>query len=206
MYVLLFYIDHTSLFSSYEKEVYENLISVVGSEMDIRIRQNLFLIKDNIINSANTKVTTVSSGSLAEGLDLPGSDIDIMFVLSGARVIQNVQHMNRSARYTTLLMDDDMEFPGFSRLKLIAEGDHECIYTSLECFVETINGIYLSNILFIRKFIDHYYINKQSVHGPCLSDKDETTDLAFCFRLHSWPRRAEKWLYRHRPCQWPPDK
>jgi hypothetical protein len=31
MYVFLFYIDHTSLFSPYEKEVYDNLISVVGS-------------------------------------------------------------------------------------------------------------------------------------------------------------------------------
>jgi hypothetical protein len=90
MYVFLFYIDHTSLFSPYEKEVYDNLLSVVGSEMDIRIRQNLFLIKDNIANSTNAGATMVSSGSLAEGLDLPGSDLDIMFVLSGARVIQNV--------------------------------------------------------------------------------------------------------------------
>ena len=205
MYVFLFYIDHTSLFSPYEKEIYDNLISVVGSEMDIRIRQNMFLIKDNISNFKNTKVTMVSSGSLAEGLDLPGSDIDVMFVLSGARVIQNVQHMNRSARYTTLLMDDGMEFPGFSRLKLIDKGDHEYKYTSLECFVETINGMYLSNILFIRQFLGGRNIFKQSLHGPCLSDKDEALDMAFCFRMHSWPRQAEQWLYRHRPCQWPPD-
>jgi hypothetical protein len=205
MYVFLFYIDHTSLFSPYEKEVYDNLISVVGSEMDIRIRQNLFLIKDNISNFKNTKVTIVSSGSLAEGLDLPGSDIDIMCVFSGVKVIQNVQHMNRSARYTTLLMDDGKEFPGFSRLKLIAAGNHEYMCTPLECFVETINGMYLSNILFVRQFIDGSNNFKHSSHGPCLSDKDESMDLAFCFRLHSWPRQAEQWLYRHRPCQWPPD-
>jgi fructose-1-phosphate kinase PfkB-like protein len=54
------------------KEVYDNLISVVGSEMDIRIRQNVFLIKDKIYNKVNTTTTVVFSGSLAEGLDLPG--------------------------------------------------------------------------------------------------------------------------------------
>jgi hypothetical protein len=33
--------------------------------------------------------------------------------------------MNRSARHTTLLIEDDMEFPGFTTLKLIAEGESE---------------------------------------------------------------------------------
>jgi hypothetical protein len=27
----------------------------------------------------------------------------------------------------------------------------------------------------------------------------------FCFHLHSWPRQAEQWIYRHRPGQWPPE-
>ena len=38
---------------------------------------------------------------------------DVMYVLNDYQIIQNVQHMNRSARYITLLMEDDMEFPGF---------------------------------------------------------------------------------------------
>jgi sulfur relay (sulfurtransferase) DsrF/TusC family protein len=56
---LLFYIDHTSLFSPHGKEVYDNLISVVGSEMDIRIRQNVFLIFDKVFNRVNTDKTQV---------------------------------------------------------------------------------------------------------------------------------------------------
>jgi len=127
--MFLLYTDHTSLFSPREKEVYDRLIRVVGSEMDIRIRQNIFLISDKISNQEDTHVTTISSGSLAEGLDLPGSDMDVMFVSNKVQVIQNVQHMNRSARCTTLLTVNDMETPGFSRLKLIAKGDHEYIYT-----------------------------------------------------------------------------
>jgi hypothetical protein len=199
---LLFYIDHISLFSPHEKEVYDNLISVVGSEMDIRIRQNVFLIKDKIYNRVKTKTTIVSSGSLAEGLDLPGSDIDVMIVLNIANILQNVQHMNRSARYTTLLIEDEIEFPGFTTLKLVAEGD---AFITHAYFVETTNGMYFSNILFIRKLIEIGANDKQSTHGPCLSDREEAMDIAYCFHFHSWPRQAEQWIYRHRPGQWPPE-
>jgi hypothetical protein len=41
--------------------------------MEIRLRQTMFLIKDKIHNKANTKSTTLSTGSLA----LPGSDMDV---------------------------------------------------------------------------------------------------------------------------------
>jgi hypothetical protein len=173
--------------------------------MEIRIRQNMFLIKDKIRNKVCTNSSIVSSGSLAEGLDLPGSDMDVMFVLNGIQVIHNVQNMNRTARCTTLLVEDDMTFPGFSRLKLIAEGDHECIFTLPECFVEAINGIFLSIILFVRKVIEFFIYLKNTIHGPCVSNKGEALDIDFCFQLHSWPRQAEKWIYRHRPGQWPPD-
>jgi len=90
---------------------------------------------------------------------------------------------------------------------LVAEGDYEYRYTSRECFVEAINGIFLSNISFVRNIIENIlkkYV-KSSVHGPCLSDKDGALDMAFCFHLHSCPRQAEQWIYRHRPGQWPPD-
>ena len=199
---LLFYIDHTSLFSPHEKEVYDNLISVVGSEMDIRLRQNIFLIKDKIVNRVNTEITNVSSGSLAEGLDLPGSDIDIMYVFNNVNILQNEQHLNRSARHTTLLIEDEMEFPGFTTFKLIADGD-AC--TPPAYFVETTNGMYFSNISFIRKLIESIANLKQSAHGPCLSDKDGNVDTAYCFHFHCWPRQAEQWIYRHRPGQWPPE-
>jgi hypothetical protein len=40
------------------------LTDVVGSEKDIRIRQNMFLIKDKICNKVHTELTQVSSGLL----------------------------------------------------------------------------------------------------------------------------------------------
>jgi predicted nucleotidyltransferase len=71
----------------------------------------VLLIKDKISNKLSTNLTIVSSGSLAEGLDLPGSDHDVMVILNGVQVIQNIKHLNRSAQCTTLLAEDDMEFP-----------------------------------------------------------------------------------------------
>ena len=198
-------IDHTSLFSSHEKEVYDNLIKVVGSEVDIRIRQNILLIIDKISNKVNTHLTLVSSGSLAEGLDLPGSDVDIMCLLNYVTVIQDVQHINRSSIYITFLMEEEIEFPGFSRLKLIADGNRRCIFTSPECLVETTNGLFLANTSFISKLLELDPNVKNTVHGPCLSDKDECLDCAVCFHLYSWPRQAEHFSHRHRPGQWPPD-
>ena len=200
----LLYIDHTSLFSPHEKDVYDNLIRVVGSEMDTRIRQNMFLIMDKISDNANAVLTRLSSGSLAEGLALPGSDLDVMIVLNRIKVVHNVKQMNHSERCTTLLMEDDMEIPGFSSLKLIADSN-EYRFTPLECFVETRNGMLLSNMLFIRKYIEITMNLKTSVHGPCLSNTEETLDVAFCFHSYSWPRQAKQWIYRHRPGQWPPD-
>ena len=122
-----------------------------------------------------------------------------MVVLNNVEVIQNVQHMNRSQRYTTLLLEDAMEIPGFSRSNLIAEGNQQHTYTTPECFVESINGLFLSNISFIRTFIELAISYKQSAHGPCLSDEDETLDVGYCFHLYFWPRQAEQWIYRHRP-------
>jgi len=176
--VFLLYTDHTSLFSLHEKKVYDNLISLVGSEMEIRIRQNMLLIMNKISNKVDTDMTQISSGRLAEGLYLPGSDMDIMYVFNNVHILQNVQHMNRSARRTTLLIEDEMEFPRFTTLKLIAEGD---AFTSPEYFVETTNGMYFSNISFIRKLIEGSANYKQSAHGPCLSDKNEEMDLALAF-------------------------
>ena len=196
------YIDHTSLFSSHEKEIYDNLIRVVGSEMDIRIRQKMFPIMDRICNTAYREIIKISSGSLAEGLDLPGSDMDIMTVLNCVQFIQNVQHMKRSPRYPTLLLDDAMEIPGFSRLKVIEVGDDTYIFTTPECLVKTKNGIFLSNILFLRKFIEALD-QRFFPHGPCFTDKDGEVDDVCCFHLNSWPRQAEQWIYRHRPGKWP---
>jgi hypothetical protein len=59
---------------------------------------------DKIHNKVDTDITLVSSGSLAEGLDLPGSDQDVMIIINSVEVTQNVQHMNCSVRSISIVL------------------------------------------------------------------------------------------------------
>ena len=126
-------------------------------------------------NKVNTKNPQVSNGSLAEGLYLLVNDIDIMRVLNGVQVIQNVQQMSCSARCITLQMEDDVEFPGLYRLKLIADSDRKCIYTTAECFVEQhiacLFQIYSSSVNFL------------TVH---LTLRDQYTVLVYLTKMSPW--------------------
>ncbi|VDI24636.1 Hypothetical predicted protein [Mytilus galloprovincialis] len=113
------YPDKTS-----EVKMPKNLVKTVGTEIDIRNRQQLFNIQDSIANAqAQKPFTQISSGSLAEGIDLPGSDIDIMYVMKEIDVIQDVRNIKHPVQRTTFLMETHTDHPGFGRLRLIAGGD-----------------------------------------------------------------------------------
>lgn len=103
-----------------EKRLYENLVTIIGTEIDIRTRQRLFILLDIFYNALNTRGTRISSGSLAEGLDLPGSDIDIMYVRKEADVVQNISSIKHPIQRRTLVMDADVDYPGFARLRAVA--------------------------------------------------------------------------------------
>lgn len=55
--------------------LYEHLVNIAGTEKDKRKRQQLFITEDMIQNAILPEITQTLSGSLAEGLDLPGSDM-----------------------------------------------------------------------------------------------------------------------------------
>lgn len=78
-----------------KRYLYQNLVKTVGTEIDMRNRQQLFTILDMILNDSkiSSTVTQLSSGSLAEGLVLPGSHTDIMFILEDVDVKQDVSNI-----------------------------------------------------------------------------------------------------------------
>ncbi|CAC5408976.1 unnamed protein product [Mytilus coruscus] len=158
-----------------EKYLYEHLVTTVGTEIHIRNRQRLFIIIDMIKNTESTYSTHISSGSLAEGLELPGSDLDIMNVIDDVDVLQNERNIKYPIHCTTLIMETDIDHPGFTRLRLVAKDNGESILVL--CAGER---YYLS----VSSFIDNYkkmYTNMPVfLHGPCLSDEDQTHDIAFC--------------------------
>lgn len=61
------------------------------------------------------------SVSLAEGLNLPGSDMDVMFVMKYIKVInkwKNLPIPKESAEY--YVMETYVDHPGFAKLRLVS--------------------------------------------------------------------------------------
>ncbi|XP_052086257.1 uncharacterized protein LOC127723606 [Mytilus californianus] len=194
-----------------EKDLFEHLVKIVGTEIDIRTRQRLFIVQDMIFNLTNDD-TQISSGSLAEGLDLPGSDLDIMFVCNQVVVKRNVrdtkyskqtvQHYKHPKQQSIFVMETDNDYPGFTKLRLIAAKD--TINLTHECFEITTKGLYLSVNGFLngmKKELQHVHLIP---HGPCLTFSDQDRDFAFCFRCTCLPYNATSWAMRNRR-QWPPN-
>ncbi|CAC5378296.1 unnamed protein product [Mytilus coruscus] len=129
-------------------------------------------------------MTQINSGSLAEGVHfLLTSDVDIMHVINKVHIIQNNQEIDISSRHTTLKMEYDDLYPGFSKLKLIASG-MKVEYIENESFVLTsdADGIFLSSSRFRQNLLKNMSFLNYSTHGPCISDPDKEYDFVFCLR------------------------
>ncbi|XP_071144203.1 uncharacterized protein [Mytilus edulis] len=168
-----------------ERNLYEHLVNIAGTEIDMRKRQQLFMTHDKIQNEIKlgSEFTEITAGSLAEGLDLPGSDIDIMYVIKDIEVKRDEKNTKHQVKHTTLVMETDNDYPGFTTLQLLSAGERESHFTPPECFEVTRTGLYLSVNTFvsnIKKKHHHHYI--VSSHGPCLTDHCQNVDYAYCLR------------------------
>ncbi|XP_076080265.1 uncharacterized protein LOC143051141 [Mytilus galloprovincialis] len=190
-----------------EKYLYEQLVETIGTEIDIRTRQRLFIIKDMISNTYSTNRTQISSGSLSEGLNLPGSDMDIMYVLHEFQVVQNDRNTKHPIVRSTYLMETDADHPGFTRLRNLVTIDAEkCSRPQCDCCrgSDASYKWYLSTNLFLDRMKKSYRDKQVIVHGPCIANKANTFDYAYCIYSRYLPNNAFQWAYRHRQ-QWPPN-
>ncbi|XP_071142291.1 uncharacterized protein [Mytilus edulis] len=174
------------------------LMETLGTEIDIRKRQKLFIIKDMKQNTNKSILTQISSGSLAEGLNLPGSDVDIMDVLKHVDVIQKVRDIKFPIQRTTLQFETDTDHPGFAKLRLIALTNRENNHITYECFESTKTGLFLSANEFVSYINKTIHQEQLTVHGPCLSFEDNSVDFACCLRCKYLPYNAIPWLSRYR--------
>ncbi|XP_071144107.1 uncharacterized protein [Mytilus edulis] len=186
---------------SIENHLVKHLIRTIGTEIDIRKRQLLLILHDKICNAHDENITQISSGSLAEGMDLPGSDVDIMFVDNVVNVKQIERIIKNPIQRTEVFMETDTDHPGFTRLRLVAAG--KSFFVSNECIVNTQTGRYLSTTKFVNN-IKQKHTDNFSTHGPCLSDTDQCFDYAFCLRSKYLHDNAMSWISRYRR-QWPPN-
>ncbi|VDI76174.1 Hypothetical predicted protein [Mytilus galloprovincialis] len=184
-----------------EKYLYKNLVKTIGAEIDIRKRQRLFIIQDMIHNACIPELTQISSGSLAEGLDLPGSDMDIMYVEHLIDVVQTERNIKYPTRYTTLIMEADTDHPGFTKLRFIAGGDGKIIRIHCDCNTHTCTTKFY---LTVSHFLDGRIklFRNACLHGPCISNANQNVDTAYCLRSRTIPHIAIPWVSRHR-LQWP---
>ncbi|XP_063412098.1 uncharacterized protein LOC134694919 [Mytilus trossulus] len=200
-------IGHLLCFENNQREkcLYEHLIRIVGTEIDIRKQQRLFIIEDRIFNSSYFKSQTrISSGSLAEGLNLPGSDMDIMYVGHNIEVTQNVKNI-KNPKHSICVMEIDIYHPGFARIRKVAVPNEVSLREQCHsCPLGTCTGtqFYLPVKPFLDSIKEGYSYMNPCEHGPCISDQNQTVDFAYCIRSKYLPHNAIPWASRHR-CQWP---
>lgn len=87
-------------------------------------------------------LSPISSGSFAEGLNLPGSDFDMMYLINDVDIIQSVWFIKHPIRKTTMVMESDNNYPGFTRLRLVAGGENDSGLITSKCF-ESIQMVYI---------------------------------------------------------------
>ena len=96
-------------------EMIEKLIQVVGTFEDIKRRQRMFHIMNLVNGYGDIDSVSISSGSLAEGLDIKGSDEDITLIFKYITAVPSeVAFVPRNGE-TVVLVDFDQDFPGFAR-------------------------------------------------------------------------------------------
>ena len=150
---------------------------IVGSEETVKTKRAFNTIRDNL--SSDENFAHITSGSFGEGLEMKGSDIDLMYVFSNVHVYEDINKVRLNSRETSCVMDMDDCKLGFTHLRLV-----QCNHANiLKLCKQIAHSSYLSNELLKNELVstsqqlgDLYH-----VHGPCVSDKDDVFDLAQCF-------------------------
>ena len=173
---------------------------VVGSEKVVNYRRQFFNVYDDVCNHCgDNDWHTISSGSKAEGLNLPGSDFDVMHVNKDIHVyerddILSIYHDLRTQ--FNLVLDFDNAMPGFTLLRIYDVREWNKKFIDIND-----NETFLSNKSWKRET----NINNNVMHGPCMSDPFGTMDKTCCLRYAKWPSVGKQWIDRPRLCGWPPE-
>ncbi|XP_052077399.1 uncharacterized protein LOC127715403 isoform X2 [Mytilus californianus] len=162
-------------------------LNIVGSEEHVKTIRMVHTVRDNL--PGNDDKGRITSGSFGEGLEMRGSDIDLMKKIPFTEVCETINiPCNPDKTYFTMETDDTD--PGFTLLRLI----HIDEFNPLVFCVQIGGKYYLSNI-----YIKQIFLNKSSspiIHGPCISDEDGVYDTAPYLHCKSWITQAQPWITR----------
>ncbi|XP_052107066.1 uncharacterized protein LOC127739384 [Mytilus californianus] len=184
---------------------YDYACQKFGTFETVRLRRNLYNLQDMIRND-DPSLCHISSGSAVEGLDMIGSDLDMMAVINGTVVClseRDAENVAEETNIRTLIMDIDSTNPCYALLRVPKKVTFP---ENIHCFLEHRGQhIFYSSQLFKLSQLDamSHSGDRYKIHGPCVTTEDETIDQLFCFRCKSWPSQARPWMSRSRINHWP---
>ena len=193
------------------------LDTVVGTKEAIGIRQDFCKLHD-CLASAGVEDKQYFTGSKAEGLDLPGSDLDFMFDrnnITNIKVIQSLdENMDPSPNVSTFFMSTENVCPGFALLEYLSQ-HHNLMHQFLYQACQIKNGIqYLSSDLIVQNYVHivssapiTLKVNRQGPSAEiwtlCNDLSDSGIDSVFSIHCPFWPNECLEWIHRPRQFSWP---
>ena len=189
------------------------LDEVTGTHEAIEMRQDFAMMTECFPSISSWKF--YYTGSRAEGLDLPGSDIDFMFDINNhydynVKVIQSANKTSNISSSTILYLCTENVRPGFAFLYIprVSRPFQSCI--------ERINGVqYLSSNLMAQQFFNFTQLSRfgdlfrrqgPSVESNVFSSfigNMEGGDQVLSLHCDFWPNEASEWCQRPRNFGWP---
>ncbi|VDH98975.1 Hypothetical predicted protein [Mytilus galloprovincialis] len=140
---------------------------------------------------SNDNKSIITSGSFGEGLEMRGSDLDIIFAMNYIEVCEDKSvPLNPNKAYFTI--EANATQPGYTQLRLGYEHYNKKL-NILEICEEIGGKYYCSNFCIKQRFINEF---TPIVHGPCTSDKNGFYDIAYCLHCKTWIRQAQQWIKR----------
>lgn len=158
--------------------------NIVGSEKHVNTLRLMNTVSDNL--SSDEMIVNITSGSFGEGLQMIGSDLDIMWVLKLIEVHDSLTSIVFNSKSTYLSMITEHTKPGYVMLRLLRSPTAP-VHNSCEQFR---GDNYFSSTLFKNNFLND---RRTVVHGPCISDKKGYIDYALCLHSKFWFTYASGW-------------
>ena len=181
------------------------LDDVIGTQEMIEIRKDKCRITDCVI-SARLGSKHYLTGSKAEGLDLPGSDDDIMIEINLDRykeieVVEQEPSVPEPCRHIFLMVTDNVH-PGFTMLRSVTPTTDIVL---LNTFQEIDGFHFLSSYLLVCTALSLHKGPCKSIkiQGPSLEHTTLDQDTVNCIHCSFWPSGASEWVCRARSYGWP---
>ena len=189
------------------------LDSVIGTQGEIEITKDFCMIIE-CNRSVSGDNNFYFTGSKAEGLSLPGSDIDYMVDANAQyhlAVIEQGMAVPQSCPGNLVEMVTENVHPAFAMLRvrgLIHHHDRLCIIHNL---LKAADGFYFLSSYLLKLVRLSVCDHGSKIQGPSLEHPKSTpdgteTDLVESIHCSFWPSVASEWAHRTRSHNWPDEE